>query len=112
MRAYLPRAYGCFGWNDQRKIDGRTARVLLKAAKKECFVPSKRTARREAVDIAAEYRLARVVHPVDIRNGIEKLRLIPPQHCSVQTVRAGFRDDVKDTAAGFAELNAKVAGLH
>ena len=87
-------------------------RVLLKAAEEECLVAANRPSQSKAIHVAAENGLGRLVQLIDVGNRVEALGLIAPQQCSVQAVCPGLGDDVEDAAAGAAELDAKVAGLH
>src|SRR5579864_6282761 len=86
--------------------------VLLKGSEEECLVLSHRPSQGEPIHVMAEDGLARLVQLVYVGNGVKALRLESPQQRSMQAVRSGLGDYVENAAAGAAELDAKIAGLH
>src|SRR5262249_10784824 len=101
-----------FGGYDQRKIPGRSQRILLESSKQERLVLANRASRGEAINVLAENGLRRLTDFIDIGNRVETLRLKSPEQRAMQAVCARFGDDVENAAAGAAELDAKVARLH
>ncbi len=98
--------------NHQAEVCSRPVRVLLEADEEKSFVLANWAAHGESGKVVDEDRFGRAIQLVEIRDGIEALRLIPPEQRAVKAVGPGLGDHVEDAAGGSSEFHAEVSGLH